>query len=79
MNQAPAKPSLRLWKTLVTLFVIGWVICVTAFDWWPLVVEHWGIAAVMIGGSLVAGSTPMGGANRRRTHAISDSPSRRSA
>ena len=61
MNQAPAKPSLRLWKTLVTLFVIGWVICVTAFDWWPLVVEHWGIAAVMIGGSLVAGSTPMGG------------------
>jgi len=55
------KPSLRLWKTLVTLFLIGWVTCVIAFDWWPMVREHWGIAMVMIGGSLIAGSTPMGG------------------
>jgi uncharacterized membrane protein YfcA len=57
----PSKPSLRLWKSLVGAFLVCWVISVISFGWWPLVREHWGIALVMIGGSLVAGSTPMGG------------------
>jgi uncharacterized membrane protein YfcA len=43
------------------LFVIGWAIGITIFGLWPVVIQNWGIAMVMIGGSLVAGSTPMGG------------------
>lgn len=64
MSLAPApavKADLRLWKVLVGLFLVGWAIFVFGFGYWPLVKEHWAIAMVMIGGSLVAGSTPMGG------------------
>jgi uncharacterized membrane protein YfcA len=52
---------LRLWKTVIALFLAWWATYVFGFGHWPLVREHLGIAAVMIGGSLVAGSTPMGG------------------
>jgi uncharacterized protein len=55
------KPSLVLWKSLVGAFLVGWAIFVFGFGYWPLVREHFGIALVMIFGSLVAGSTPMGG------------------
>jgi uncharacterized membrane protein YfcA len=34
---------------------------VVASGAWPRVAEHWGIAAAMLAGSYVAGSTPMGG------------------
>lgn len=53
--------SLRLWKLSVAAFLVFWVILVAGFGYWPLVREHLAIAGVMIGGSLVAGSTPMGG------------------
>ena len=60
-KKAGSKPSLRLWKSLVAAFLVCWVISVVTFGWWPLVRDHLAIAGVMIGGSLVAGSTPMGG------------------
>ena len=53
--------SLRVWKLSVAGFLMFWVILVAGCDYWPLVREHLAIAGVMIGGSLVAGSTPMGG------------------
>ena len=53
--------SLKVWKLSVASCLVGWVILVFGFGYWPLVREHLAIAGVMIGGSLVAGSTPMGG------------------
>jgi uncharacterized membrane protein YfcA len=55
------KPSLRLWWFLVISALVAWSIAVVTFDYWPLIREYWSMAVVMIGGSLVAGSTPMGG------------------
>ena len=55
------KPDLRIWKLTIVLLLLWWVVYVFGFGHWTLVREHLGIAAVMIGGSLVAGSTPMGG------------------
>ncbi len=53
--------SLKVWKLAVAAFLVGWAILVFGFGYWPLVQEHLAIAGVMIGGSLVAGSTAMGG------------------
>ena len=53
--------SLKWWKLSVAVFLAGWLILVVGFGYWTLVREHLAIAGVMIGGSLVAGSTPMGG------------------
>ena len=53
--------SLKWWKLSVGAFLAGWLILVAGFGYWRLVREHLAIAGVMIGGSLVAGSTPMGG------------------
>lgn len=52
---------LRVWKLSVAGFLVFWFVLVFGFGYWPLVREHSAIAGVMIGGSLVAGSTPMGG------------------
>jgi uncharacterized protein len=57
----PLKPDLKFWKVSIVLFLAWWGIYVFGFGHWALVREHLGIAAIMIGGSLVAGSTPMGG------------------
>ena len=54
-------PDLRVWRISITLFLAWWAIYVFAFGHWSLVREHLSAAAVMIGGSVVAGSTPMGG------------------
>ena len=53
--------SLKVWKISVAAFLVAWAIFVFGFGYWSLVREHLAIAGVMIGGSLVAGSTPMGG------------------
>jgi uncharacterized protein len=53
--------TLRLWKISILLFLAWWAIYVFGFGHWQLAWEHRWIAAVMIGGSMVAGSTPMGG------------------
>lgn len=53
--------NLRIWKICIALFLCWWAVYVFGFGHWRLALEHWPIALVMIGGSLVAGSTPMGG------------------
>ena len=41
--------------------LVLWVALVTRPGAWLLALAHWPMALVMLGGSLVAGSTPMGG------------------
>jgi len=52
---------LRWWKAYVVAFLLIWVVLVVGFGHWQGVKTHWQMAIVMIMGSLVAGSTPMGG------------------
>jgi uncharacterized membrane protein YfcA len=52
---------MRYWKLYVTAFLLIWLLLVTRFGFWDGVRHHWQMALVMIAGSLVAGSTPMGG------------------
>jgi uncharacterized protein len=53
--------SLRYWKIYVTVFLVGWLVVVAGFGYAREVSQHWPMSLVMIAGSLVAGSTPMGG------------------
>jgi len=57
----PTRASLRLWWLLIGIVLVVWVIAVVGYGYWPLVRAHLSMALVMIVGSLVAGSTPMGG------------------
>ena len=59
-KSAPAA-SLRNWKIYCGSFLAVWLILVLAFGLWAPVLAHWRMAVVMIFGSMVAGSTPMGG------------------
>jgi uncharacterized membrane protein YfcA len=52
---------MRWWKAYVVVFLAIWVVLVFGFGYWPGVKTHWQMAVVMVLGSLVAGSTPMGG------------------
>lgn len=52
---------LRVWLIWLVAVYIGWFTLVTALGWWERLSEHWHIAAAMLAGSYVAGSTPMGG------------------
>jgi uncharacterized membrane protein YfcA len=52
---------LQIWRLLAGCFLASWLIAVAGFGYWPMVAAHWPMGVVMIGGSLVAGSTPMGG------------------
>jgi uncharacterized membrane protein YfcA len=56
-----ATHALRYWKVCVIVFLAVWVAAVSGFRYWPAVAQHWPMSVVMILGSLVAGSTPMGG------------------
>lgn len=49
------------WQTYVGLCLLLWGVLITAPSAWSTVLPHWPMGLVMIGGSLVAGSTPMGG------------------
>ena len=49
------------WKAYVITFLCIWAVVVFGLGYWPGVKAHWQMAIVMIMGSLVAGSTPMGG------------------
>ncbi len=53
----------RLWPFLLWLsaFYSAWLGFVALGGYWPVIVEHWGIAVAMVAGSYFAGSTPMGG------------------
>jgi uncharacterized membrane protein YfcA len=49
------------WKWYVGGFLFNWAVLAFYYGWWREILEHWRMALVMIAGSLVAGSTPMGG------------------
>jgi len=53
----------RFWPFLLWLaaFYISWLLIVSLNGLWPVVRDHWPIAAAMAAGSYFAGSTPMGG------------------
>src|ERR1700733_12000165 len=55
------RDALRYWKAYVILFLLIWLAVVSSFGFWAEVGRHWPMSVVMILGSLVAGSTPMGG------------------
>ena len=53
--------NLRNWKIYCGTFLVIWAVLVFGFGLWAPVLAHWRMSMVMILGSLVAGSTPMGG------------------
>jgi uncharacterized protein len=55
------RDPLRYWKAYVVVFLLIWLAVVSGFGYWVAVGQHWPMSIVMILGSLVAGSTPMGG------------------
>jgi uncharacterized protein len=52
---------ITVWYAYVGAFLAVWAVLVFGFALFPAVRRQWSIALVMILGSLVAGSTPMGG------------------
>jgi uncharacterized membrane protein YfcA len=61
-RQTPRRrDALRYWKACVIVFLLIWLAIVSGFGYWAAVGQHWPMSIVMILGSLVAGSTPMGG------------------
>ncbi len=58
-----ARPRLLsyCWPTYIALCLLAWVVLVAQPGTWALAVAHWPMALVMVGGSMVAGSTPMSG------------------
>lgn len=55
------RSPMRFWYLYVVSFFVVWIVLVAGFGYWPAVKAHWPISVVMALGSLVAGSTPMGG------------------
>lgn len=55
------RDPLRFWKAYCGAFLLIWLAVVSGFGYWVAVRQHWPMSIVMILGSLVAGSTPMGG------------------
>lgn len=51
----------QFWKIYVAVILVGWVVVVAGFGFGREVLQHWPMSLVMVAGSLVAGSTPMGG------------------
>ncbi len=49
------------WKAYVVTFLTAWAILAFEFHYFAEIIDHWRMSVVMILGSLVAGSTPMGG------------------
>lgn len=49
------------WRGYIQLWILTWLVLVTERTTALLALAHWPMALVMIAGSLVAGSTPMGG------------------
>lgn len=58
---AAPKPVLKYWKAYCATFLLIWLAVVASLKLWTPVGQHWPMSLVMILGSLVAGSTPMGG------------------
>jgi uncharacterized membrane protein YfcA len=54
-------PRMKYWFAYVGAFYVVWIILAFGFGYWEQVKTHWPMSVVMIFGSVVAGSTPMGG------------------
>ena len=52
---------MRGWQAYIALCLVVWSVVITRPGNWLIALVQWPMALVMIGGSLVAGSTPMGG------------------
>jgi uncharacterized protein len=52
---------MKYWYAYVGIFYVVWLILAFGFGFWRDVQTHWPISVVMTFGSVVAGSTPMGG------------------
>jgi uncharacterized membrane protein YfcA len=52
---------MKYWFAYVGVFYLAWLTLAFGFGYWEQVKTHWPMAVVMIFGSVVAGSTPMGG------------------
>ncbi|MEQ1948891.1 MAG: sulfite exporter TauE/SafE family protein [Bryobacteraceae bacterium] len=52
---------MQYWRVYVAVILVCWAIVVFGYGHWAGVLAHWPMSIVMILGSLVAGSTPMGG------------------
>ncbi|MBK9169232.1 MAG: sulfite exporter TauE/SafE family protein [Bryobacterales bacterium] len=56
-----AGPRMRWWFLYIGVFYVCWLAVMAGQNRWSEVASHWPISVVMTFGSLVAGSTPMGG------------------
>lgn len=54
-------PLIKYWYAYLGSFYAVWLVLVVHFGYWKPALDHWRMAIVMILGSVVAGSTPMGG------------------
>ena len=54
-------PRIKFWFAYVGAFYAAWIVLAFGFGYWEQVRAHWPISVVMTFGSVVAGSTPMGG------------------
>ncbi len=54
-------PNMKPWYYYIGLFYLVWLILVAGLGYWQNALSHWYMAVVMTFGSVVAGSTPMGG------------------
>lgn len=52
---------MKYWYAYVAAFLAVWVVLMLGFGLFPEVIRQWRMGVVMILGSMVAGSTPMGG------------------
>jgi len=52
---------MKFWFVYVGALYVAWIALAFGFGYWEQVRTHWPMAVVMIFGSIVAGSTPMGG------------------
>lgn len=58
---ATRRPVMKYWKAYCITFLLIWVCVMASLQLWKPVSRHWPMSVVMVLGSLVAGSTPMGG------------------
>jgi uncharacterized membrane protein YfcA len=61
IHNANRQDPMFYWKAYVVAFLAAWAIIAFEFHYFAEILDHWRMSLVMILGSLVAGSTPMGG------------------
>ena len=54
-------PYIKYWFAYIAVFYAAWLILAFGFGYWDQLKTRWPMSVVMIFGSVVAGSTPMGG------------------